>query len=166
MQILSSLCLEQPWNTPRTILALRHSAVDGENYKPDEADFALYCERCADLLSIPQLRRVLRCGGILWQIARDFLDDEEGISGPVEGTLNEPMQIVSSSTNDPELVEDSLSIDEIQILIGAFESKDGNLCSFLVKLFLIILVCCSRSVTSTCSLLVLASTLGLGEVRG
>ncbi len=123
--------LEYPSNDPRVETLGRR----WRNYKPDEADFALYCERCADLLSIPRLRRALRCGGILWRIARDFLDDAEGISGPVEGTLNEPMQIVSSSMNEPELVEDSLSIDEIRILIGAFESKDGNLCSFLVKHF-------------------------------
>ncbi len=58
-----------------------------------------------------------------------------GIDGPVEGTLNEPMQIVSSLANEPELVEDSLSIEEIRILIGAFESRDGMLRSFLVNSF-------------------------------
>ncbi len=135
------------------------------NYESDEADFALYCERCADLLSLPRLRRALRCGGILWRIACDFLDHAEGIDGPVEGTLNEPMQIVSSLTNEPELVEDSLSIEEIRILIGAFESRDGMLCSFLVKHIMFILICCSGSATSSCFLLVLASTLGLGEIR-
>ncbi len=66
--------LEYPPNDPRVEALGRR----WRNYKPDEADFALYCDRCTDLLSIPRLRRALRCGGILWRIARDFLDDAEG----------------------------------------------------------------------------------------
>ncbi len=71
----------------------------------------------------------------MWRIARDFLDDVEGIDGPSEGTLNEPMDIVSSSRNEPDLVEDSLSIEEIQVLIGAFESRDGMLHLLIIPLF-------------------------------
>ncbi len=41
--------------------------------------------------------------------------------------LNEPMDIVSLSRNKLDLVKDSLSIQEIQVLIGAFESRDSML---------------------------------------
>ncbi|KLO07596.1 hypothetical protein SCHPADRAFT_836413 [Schizopora paradoxa] len=94
------------------------------DYTPDKSDFALYRARCADLLCITRLRRALRCGGILWRIAMDFLECYQGMDGPMVGTLNEAMVLKSSSGEPLDLVEDGLSQEEVGLLIGAFESRD------------------------------------------
>ena len=94
-------------------------------YKPDKGDLAVYEQKCYELFSIRRIRRALRCGGILWRIAKDYIPLDEALDGPVYEAINEPLWVCDSSTNRGEFVEDGLSLDEIHLLIGAFELRDG-----------------------------------------
>ncbi|KLO10926.1 hypothetical protein SCHPADRAFT_831864 [Schizopora paradoxa] len=94
-------------------------------YCPDEADYASYRQKCHEVLSIDRVRRALRCGGILWRIAMEHLDANDGIDAPSREAMNEPLWIYNRTTKRPELVEDGLSIDEVRLLIGSYEIKDS-----------------------------------------
>ncbi|KLO04800.1 hypothetical protein SCHPADRAFT_1003192 [Schizopora paradoxa] len=93
-------------------------------YKPDRGDFGMYQQKCFELFSIRRIRRALRCGGILWRIALEFIGADEALDGPVYEACNEPLWVCNSQSDRAEYVEDGLSMDEILLLIGSFELCD------------------------------------------
>lgn len=89
---------------------------------PDVLDFMAYLERCRELLCIDRLRKCLRYGGIIWRLARLFLDIYLGLDAPSSDALNQPQRLVGPQ----ELVDDGISREEWLLLTGSFEVYDSE----------------------------------------
>ncbi|KLO18895.1 hypothetical protein SCHPADRAFT_885790 [Schizopora paradoxa] len=93
-------------------------------YCPDEADYASYRQKCRELFSIDRVRRALRRGGIIWRIALDYIEVLDGVDGPSQEVMNEPLWISDSASKRPVMVDDGLSVEEIGIIVGSYEIRD------------------------------------------
>ncbi|KLO03739.1 hypothetical protein SCHPADRAFT_841315 [Schizopora paradoxa] len=84
----------------------------------DTIDFFAYLGKCRNLMTIRRLRKCLRFGGIIWRLAMLFLNLDNALDiYPSPDALNQPQVLVGRD----ELIDDGVSKEELELLIGVFE---------------------------------------------
>ena len=106
---------------PRDDISLGYRSV---GYVPDMADYAVYRASLANFLHQPHARAALLKGGIIWRIAREFLDHDVVLMGPSQSTLYGMRAIFNCEGTN--FCDDQLTEDELDLICGVYKVYTGS----------------------------------------
>ncbi|KAK0458337.1 uncharacterized protein EV420DRAFT_1236530, partial [Desarmillaria tabescens] len=96
------------------------------NYKPNPLDFATYQSLCKGFLCSQRGQAALLAGGILAQIARDYIPDDEVYMRPSHDVYSSGVCFVKDSESGASYWDDQLTDDEINLLCGVYMVETGH----------------------------------------
>ena len=106
--------------TPHNDISLGYRPI---GYTPHLADYAVYRASLASFLRRPHARAALLKGGIIWRLAREFLDNEAVLMGPSEHALH---GILGTFTCDgAKFCDDQLTEGEMDLISGVYKVYTG-----------------------------------------
>jgi hypothetical protein len=92
-------------------------------YTPHLADYAVYRCSLARFLHQPQARAALLKGGIVWRLAREFLDNDVVLMGPSQNALHGMLGVFRYG--DTNFCDDELTDEEMDLICGVYKVYTG-----------------------------------------
>jgi hypothetical protein len=118
-------------------------------YTPHLADYAVYQASLASFLHQPHARAALLKGGIIWHLAKEFLDNEAVLMGPSEHALHGILGMFTC--NGTKFCDDQLTESEMDLISGVYKVYTGVASSWFSFLFDTFTITGSRTQTADCS---------------
>ncbi len=89
-------------------------------------DYSAYLNKCRVLMQQKRLRAALLRGGYLWRVALSAMYFDDVLDGPSGLSSNEDDMFSVMLPNGKRYVDDDLTEEETNILLGTYACKTGN----------------------------------------
>ncbi|KAF8219460.1 hypothetical protein L208DRAFT_1223903, partial [Tricholoma matsutake] len=93
-------------------------------YTPHLADYAVYWASLGSFLHQPHARVALLKRGIIWHLAREFLDNEAVLMGPSEHAMHGILGMFTC--NGTKFSDDQLTKSEMDLISGVYKIYTGS----------------------------------------